>query len=604
MIAETLGNQVQQLSAYDPLKGFMIARQSGSGASSTNLQDLEYDWDRNGNLEYRRDFLQSGKMETFTYDELNRLESTQIDGDPSSTEFMSYDVAGIGNILNKDNVGTSDYSYAETACSNYTHTMPHAVRSAGLVNYCYDENGNMTERGGNVISWTSYNKPSQINEGSNYSQFSYGADRSRWKQVSNSGSGGAVETTYYVGGLLEKITSDGVTEYRHRIVVGGDVSILHTRYSNSSANDTYYTTSDHLGSSSATTDQSGALVAHQSFDAFGLRRDEDWDGTPSVSDMGLISSVDSRGYTNHEMLDNVGLIHMNGRVYDPLIGRFISADPYVQAPDYSQSLNRYSYVWNNPLNAVDPSGFFQRFTSIFSSDYCNGRAECSDATQISLMNEVDSRNYLERREVSVGRVREDVGSTGAESCPDCPVVVVTGRRINGTTSIDALLLDSITQGLYSGTNGGSDNWIIKNRVEFNHLSPTGKYEWVYIGIYENEEFVPVFDYVDRLMDKKFNVLDPLIPGAKKGRLEKIKKNLGKSVGKYVGNQVGDVVVKTRLEIYRKLSEYNATRTIWDYNTRTGEVKGVGQSSITAWDFDDEFQHKGGDYRGGVRWFWE
>jgi RHS repeat-associated protein len=64
-----------------------------------------------------------------------------------------------------------------------------------------------------------------------------------------------------------------------------------------------------------------------------------------------------RGYTGHEQLAALDLIHMNGRVQDPLLGRFLSPDPFVQAPYHSQSLNRYSYVWNNPLSLVDPSGF-------------------------------------------------------------------------------------------------------------------------------------------------------------------------------------------------------------------------------------------------------
>ena len=57
------------------------------------------------------------------------------------------------------------------------------------------------------------------------------------------------------------------------------------------------------------------------------------------------------------MLDELGIIHMNGRVYDPLIGRFMSADPFIQAPDNLQSYNRYAYVFNNPLFYTDPSGF-------------------------------------------------------------------------------------------------------------------------------------------------------------------------------------------------------------------------------------------------------
>jgi RHS repeat-associated protein len=58
------------------------------------------------------------------------------------------------------------------------------------------------------------------------------------------------------------------------------------------------------------------------------------------------------------MVDGVGIIHMNGRIYDPKLGRFLQADPFIQAPYDTQSLNRYSYVRNNPLNATDPSGYF------------------------------------------------------------------------------------------------------------------------------------------------------------------------------------------------------------------------------------------------------
>ncbi|MDM3872684.1 RHS repeat-associated core domain-containing protein, partial [Porticoccus sp. W117] len=69
------------------------------------------------------------------------------------------------------------------------------------------------------------------------------------------------------------------------------------------------------------------------------------------------SSITTRGFTGHEMLDEVGVIHMNGRIYDAKIARFLQADPFIQDPTYSQSLNRYSYTFNNPLNATDPSGF-------------------------------------------------------------------------------------------------------------------------------------------------------------------------------------------------------------------------------------------------------
>ncbi|RZM71093.1 type IV secretion protein Rhs, partial [Pseudoalteromonas rubra] len=50
-------------------------------------------------------------------------------------------------------------------------------------------------------------------------------------------------------------------------------------------------------------------------------------------------------------------IHMNGRVYDADTGRFMQADPFVQAPSNIQSYNAYSYVLNNPLSRIDPSGY-------------------------------------------------------------------------------------------------------------------------------------------------------------------------------------------------------------------------------------------------------
>jgi RHS repeat-associated protein len=69
------------------------------------------------------------------------------------------------------------------------------------------------------------------------------------------------------------------------------------------------------------------------------------------------AASEERGYTGHEHLDNVSLIHMNGRLLDPKLGRVISADPIVASPLFSQSYNRYLYVNGNPLKYTDPSGF-------------------------------------------------------------------------------------------------------------------------------------------------------------------------------------------------------------------------------------------------------
>jgi len=88
---------------------------------------------------------------------------------------------------------------------------------------------------------------------------------------------------------------------------------------------------------------------------YGERRDSDWDGPVSSADMTIIGNTTRTGFTGHEHLDAVGLIHMNGRVYDPLIGRFLGVDP-VAVVGHGQGANTYAYVWNNPLRYVDPSG--------------------------------------------------------------------------------------------------------------------------------------------------------------------------------------------------------------------------------------------------------
>ncbi|MGD9599969.1 MAG: RHS repeat-associated core domain-containing protein, partial [Steroidobacteraceae bacterium] len=85
-----------------------------------------------------------------------------------------------------------------------------------------------------------------------------------------------------------------------------------------------------------------------------------WSGAPSSADLATINGLTRRGYTGHEMLDSTALIHMNGRVQDPLLGRFVSADPNVDAGLGTQGWNRYSYVGNKPLSRVDPSGFYSR----------------------------------------------------------------------------------------------------------------------------------------------------------------------------------------------------------------------------------------------------
>ncbi len=97
----------------------------------------------------------------------------------------------------------------------------------------------------------------------------------------------------------------------------------------------------------------GNKLQEINFDAWGNRRDPNtWRAFASTPPEPLFD----RGFTGHEHLYGFQLINMNGRMYDPVVSRMLSPDNFVQAPDFSQSFNRYSYAWNNPLVLTDPSG--------------------------------------------------------------------------------------------------------------------------------------------------------------------------------------------------------------------------------------------------------
>jgi len=129
--------------------------------------------------------------------------------------------------------------------------------------------------------------------------------------------------------------------------------------------ETLYLTTDHLGSTEAVLNAAGTVLARTSFAAWGARRGSNWQGVPSQPEWQAIADTTRRGYTGHEHLDNVLLVHMNGRVYDPAIGRFISADPFVDGVEGSQGWNRYGYVHNQPLSNTDPTGYqFVRGSSL------------------------------------------------------------------------------------------------------------------------------------------------------------------------------------------------------------------------------------------------
>jgi RHS repeat-associated protein len=134
------------------------------------------------------------------------------------------------------------------------------------------------------------------------------------------------------------------------------------RFNNFSTVTTRYFHTDHLGSVSVITDETGIVKEQLSYDAWGKRRYANGQDDPND----LITSVTTRGFTDQEELSIAGLVHLNGRIYDTLVGRMMSADPTVPNPLDQQTYNRYSYVSNDPLTFTDPSGF--TFLSNFFND--------------------------------------------------------------------------------------------------------------------------------------------------------------------------------------------------------------------------------------------
>ena len=151
--------------------------------------------------------------------------------------------------------------------------------------------------------------------------------------------------TLYIGNI-EIVSENGTTTYKRYI---GGALVQHV-VNGIAANKYLFT--DHIGSVVAATNEAGAVIEGGGFNAFGERRTNG--SATSITTTGLASTT--RGFTGHEMLDGLDVIHMNGRIYDPTLGRFLQADPVIQAPDNPQNWNAYTYVFNNPYRYTDPTG--------------------------------------------------------------------------------------------------------------------------------------------------------------------------------------------------------------------------------------------------------
>ena len=245
-----------------------------------------------------------------------------------------------GNITQKSDVGVV-YDYE---ASGKPYQLTSVITSTGLVSDVEQ-----------TVVYTSFEQPSSITESPYQALFTYNADGERAKMEVKQ-SGATIKTRWYAGSRYLKETAGGVT--KEFTWIGGDAYTAPCLAVTQSGTTTYYyLLRDHLGTITHVTDASGNIVNEYNFDAWGRRRNfTDWTYTVAAQ----TDLLPDRGFTGHEYLPWFKLYNMNGRLYDPVVGRFLEPDPVVQDASSTQNLNRYSYCLNNPLKYTDPSGYRKR----------------------------------------------------------------------------------------------------------------------------------------------------------------------------------------------------------------------------------------------------
>lgn len=305
--------------------------------ATTTIQNFGYNFTpATGNLNWRKDNNRN-IQENFTYDNLNRL--TSFGG-----KTITYDIKG--NITDHSGVGKFEYKHS---------TKPYAITDVTFY-------GTDVPRRNQTIVYNGMMRPTSIIEreagattGGYEATFTYNGNGERVKmQIKNGQTDQLIR--YYIGDQYE--VDAGAGGNKERLYLGGDAYSAAAVYikEGTGAWTVYYLGRDYLGSITHIIDAAGAVKQELSYDPWGRLRN------PVNQQLYAVDSEPAlllgRGYTGHEHLQMFGLINMNARLYDPVVGRFLSPDPYVQAPDWSQNFNRYSYALNNPLRFNDASGKF------------------------------------------------------------------------------------------------------------------------------------------------------------------------------------------------------------------------------------------------------
>ncbi|MGI2184074.1 SpvB/TcaC N-terminal domain-containing protein [Shewanella oncorhynchi] len=312
----------------------------------------------------------TGLVKSYRYDSLNRLEEYQFNNtNPNFTATVNYAYDKVGNFLKKTDYSanaTNAYRYGGNAgCAANSNAGPNAVcqlnkLNGSTVNFQYDKRGNLRVGDGLTMTYNAIDKPLTISgrgpNNNSLTAFVYGSDSMRAKQSRTVS--GSTTTTYYVDKYYE-IDNDG--SWRAYL---DDIAVL--SYTPQRSHLLQFTLRDRLGSATTMADQNGNIVSQRYFDPFGRTTDLGYNHKLDIQNKNTllsqlqdlaVTNKNRRGFTDHEHLNEQQLIHMNGRVYDYNLGRFMSVDPLIQSPTSTQSINPYSYIMNNPLAGTDPTGY-------------------------------------------------------------------------------------------------------------------------------------------------------------------------------------------------------------------------------------------------------
>ena len=290
-----------------------------------------YAYDAKGNLTQFLDNL-SGQKCLYTYDELNRLAEWQAYSagmaKPVVTDKIKYDNSN--NMISRSGLGDVLLAYDDAY-------HPHAVSSISGV-------PSAMSRDDQNITYTKFGKVESVNQGDRRYDITYSVNEDRIKTEYTTEKG---KTTRYYAGDYEEVTDPHGNVTKFCYLPGGAMMV-----EKAGEQKLYYNYTDRLGSIVATADADGNVIERYAYDPWGARLNPDnWAEKDTRT-----SLFNNRGYTGHEHIDGLDLINMNGRMYDSMLGMFLSVDPLIQTPAFWLNYNRYLYGYGNPQKYFDPNG--------------------------------------------------------------------------------------------------------------------------------------------------------------------------------------------------------------------------------------------------------